>query len=520
MNPTKRIGLILTVIFLIPALFFSVYEISSLNEDEEIIEEIYQRQLETILFSVNQYSDDALSSWISKTQSYFDAGNDSVRNASLENLLLLNSPIHTIFVVDTMEGHSITHVYTLDSTARESIPSSLEKNLSSNQTEIRQLVKYKKSGFQKLGSIESTDSIFTNRQIVIFITDYVTSMYRVAGFVLDPEAFIEDYVGPRLQSIAKDQFILSVYRESTKSLVYSTLSGDSTSMASLTKDVWIFPDYAIGIRTMGPSLQHLVQERTRTNLYLLIGLDVILIIAVILAFRSIKREVQLAQNKSDFVSNVSHEIRTPLALISMFAETLQLDRVKSEEKKHEYYEIINKETQRLTGIVNKILTFSQTEAGKKNLHIEPLDLTAQLMEVLKTYDFHLKNKGFVCTQHVQNGIRVSADKEAVTEIIINLLDNAIKYSPSRKEINITTGQDQRMGWMAIRDHGIGISRHDQKHIFDKFYRVSSGDLAKSPGTGIGLSLVKQLVEKQNGIISVKSEQGEGTIFTIYFPIAK
>ena len=117
-------------------------------------------------------------------------------------------------------------------------------------------------------------------------------------------------------------------------------------------------------------------------------------------------------------------------------------------------------------------------------------------------------------------MKVLADKEAVTEIIINLLDNAIKYSPTRKEIIIATGHDDEMGWISIKDHGVGISRQEQKHIFDKFYRVSSGDLAKSPGTGIGLSLVKQLAEKQNGKISVKSDQGEGSTFTIYFPIVK
>lgn len=519
MNPTKRIGLILTVIFLIPALFFSVYEISSLNKDEKMIEEIYRQQLEAILFSVNQYSDDALNSWISKTQAYFGVENDSVRSASLQNLMLLNSPIQSIFIVDSLEKKSDVRLYTLDTATQHPLEQRLEKTLAGSQAEVQQLVKYKRSGFQKATTIQSIDNTFTNSQVVIFISDDASSAYRVAGFILQPENFIDDFVGPRLQSIAKDQFILSVYRKSTRSLVYSTLSGDSSTLTTLTKDIWIFPDYALGIRTTGPSLEKLVRQRTLNNLYLLIALDIVLIIAVVLAYRSIKREVQLAQNKSDFVSNVSHEIRTPLALISMFAETLLMDRVKSEEKKHEYYTIITKETQRLSGIVNKILNFSQTEAGKKNLHIAPLDLSAQVEEVLNTYDFHLKNKGFVYTRELPGGILVQADKEALTETMINLIDNAIKYSPDHKELNINTGIDKAMGWVAIQDQGIGISKSDQKHIFDKFYRVSSGDLAKSPGTGLGLSLVKQLVEKQQGKISVKSEQGRGTTFTIYFPLA-
>lgn len=519
MNPSKRIGIILAVIFLIPALFFSVYEMSSLNKDEEMIAEIYQKQLETILFSVNQYSDDALNSWISKTQSYFDVGNDSARNESLQNLMLLNSPIQVIFVVDSVSGSAKIHTFSLDSTLQYTISPALEERLKPSLTEISQLIKYKKSGFQKSIAIPSGHSSLTDRQIVIFISENSTGAYKVTGFVLHPESFIEDFVGPRLQTIAKDQFIISVNRKSSGSLVYSTLSGDSARSGALTKDLWIFPDFTLGIRTQGASLQELVRERTRTNLYLLVGLDVVLIIASVLAFRNIRREVQLAQNKADFVSNVSHEIRTPLALISMFAETLELDRVKSEEKKHEYYSIINKETQRLTGIVNKILNFSQTEANKRPVQPKPVDLSAQLHDVLKTYDFHLKNKGFEYSLEVSGAVRILADTEALTEIIVNLLDNAIKYSPDRKEIILTTGMDKQMGWLAIQDFGVGINKSDQKHIFDKFYRVSSGNLAKSPGTGLGLSLVKQLVEKLNGKISVTSEVGKGSTFMVCFPLA-
>ena len=245
----------------------------------------------------------------------------------------------------------------------------------------------------------------------------------------------------------------------------------------------------------------------------------ILIIAVILVFRNVKKEVQLAQNKADFVSNVSHEIRTPLALISMFAETLEMGRVKSEEKKQEYYGIISKETHRLSGIVNKILNFSQTEANKKTLNIESISLNKSIQDVLTTYDFHLKNKGFEYSFEKTDELFVKADKEAFVEIIINLIDNAIKYSEDKKRIEISTGLENTYGYVAVKDQGIGISSMDQKHIFDKFYRVSSGDLAKSKGTGLGLSLVKQLIEAQQGKITVSSSPGNGSLFTLYFPLA-
>jgi two-component system phosphate regulon sensor histidine kinase PhoR len=517
MNPTRKIALILTVIFLLPAIFFSVYEISSLSKDEKMIEEIYYKQLEAIIFSVNQYSDDALSSWVYKLASSQQNNNkEGELTSTLQNLLSLNSAISLGFVIDTVDQKPSIRFFSLDSTFADSMRTSIDNELKKNIPQIEQLIKYKKSGFQKVEALKSD-----HLQMVIFIIDGSTNSFQVAGLIINPEIFIEDLVGPRCQIIAKNQFIISAFNKKTNSIVYSTQQGDTTSLNAmpLTKDLWIFPDYSLGIRTEGASLQQLVKERTNTNLILLLGLDIVLIVALVLAFRNIKKEVQLAQNKSDFVSNVSHEIRTPLALISMFAETLEMGRVKSEEKKQEYYSIISKETNRLTGIVNKILSFSQTEAGKKTLQIEDLLLTNEVHEILNTYDFHLTNKGFEYSFEENPTIRIMADKQALAEMIINLIDNAIKYSADKKRIELTIGSDAHYGWVSIKDYGLGISSQDQKHIFDKFYRVPSGNLAKSQGTGLGLSLVKQLIEQQNGKISVTSQLGQGSTFKLYFQLS-
>ncbi|MGE0589202.1 MAG: sensor histidine kinase [Cyclobacteriaceae bacterium] len=523
MTPTKRIAIILTVVFLIPALFFSVYEISGLSKDEELIEEIYQKQLEAILFSANQYSDDILNSWISKTEVAFENQSADELPPSLETMLTLNSSIKLVFISkDTVIHHASLRSYSLDTLVANSIRESVVQGLGENGMLIQQLIKYKKSGFQKIVMLPTSEESLAHLQVLIFIVGSTPASFKVAGFVVDPDAFVNQLVGPRLQVISKDQFILSVYDKTTKSNVYSTLTLDTASLnsAKLVSDFWIFPNYALGIRTQGSSIQQLVRERTSTNLILLIGLDVILIVALFLVFRNVKKEVQLAQNKSDFVSNVSHEIRTPLALISMFAETLEMDRVPSEQKKKEYYTIISKETQRLTGIVNKILNFSQTEAGKKKLNIERVELAKEIRSMLATYDFHLRNKGFEYTFESTSEVWVNADRETLMEMIINLVDNAIKYSVDNKKISIGIGTEDGMGWVAVKDNGAGISRHDQKHIFDKFYRVSTGDLAKSPGTGLGLSFVKQLIEQQDGEIAVDSEPGKGSTFYLYFPLAQ
>jgi two-component system phosphate regulon sensor histidine kinase PhoR len=204
----------------------------------------------------------------------------------------------------------------------------------------------------------------------------------------------------------------------------------------------------------------------------------------------------------------------------MFAETLEMKRVPTEEKKEEYYSIISKEAQRLSGIVNKILSFSQTEAKKKTLYLESLNLDEEIKAILNTYDFHLSNKGFEYTYAGNDNTWIRADREALTEAVINLVDNAMKYSEAIKRIEIKTGHDGHYGYISVKDFGIGISKKDQKHIFDKFYRVPTGNLARSRGTGLGLSLVQQLMESHQGKVTVKSEQGKGSEFILHFPLER
>lgn len=520
MNSTRRIGLLLVAVFLLPALFFSVYEISSLNRDEKIIQDIYNQQLEAMLFSVNQYADDVLSSWISKTVLALSEAEADSLPARIGDLLNLNASLQAV-VVSASDSNASPLMYTYQGQLKEVLPGFFSLLKKQNSDEIAQLIKYKKSGFQKLSMMTAqTDTGVVD--LVSFIASPRGDDHRFAGLLINKDDFIQDMIGPRLQSIAKDQFVISVYGPQQSVAVYSTAGMDSTEIAAevLTKKFWIFPDYALGIRLPGTSLQQVVRERTNTNLILLLFLDVVLIGAVWLVFRNINREVQLAQSKADFVSNVSHEIRTPLALISMFAETLQMDRVPSEQKKKEYYDIINKETHRLSGIVNKILNFSQMEANKKVLHLTALYVDPEVKELLHTYDFHLRNKGFDYSYHGDENLCIQADKEALVEILVNLLDNAIKYSVETKKIEVFARSQNGLGSITVKDNGIGISKKDQKHIFEKFYRVSSGDLAKSRGTGLGLTLVKELTERQGGRVSVKSEPGIGSSFTVSFRLAE
>ncbi len=522
MNATRKIALLLAVVFLLPALFFSGYELSSLNQDEAMIQEVYNRQLDAILFSVNQYSDDILNRWTSQIESGAaeNLPTDSIPTA-VSSLLELNGSLTSVFVVDTIEGQARPRIFSLDERITQGVRAAWKDSLWQDKVKINQLISYRKSGFRKVDVLAGPNLENSHSQWLVFILQDARQQLHFAGLIIEPELFVEEIVGPRLQEIGRDQFVLSVVRKTSGSTIYNTAPRDwvgNTTAEALTREFWLLPDYALGIRPKGASIQQVIRERTTTNIGLLLAVDIALIIAVVLVFRNVKQEVQLAQNKSDFVANVSHEIRTPLALISMFAETLEMGRVKTEEKKQEYYTIIHKEAHRLSGIVNKILNFSQAEANKKTFNPVRLHPDSEIREILKTYDFHLANKGFTYSFTECPDLYIRADAPSFTEAVINLIDNAMKYSPDDKRIEIICRRAEKTGQIAIKDFGVGISVADQKHVFDKFYRVSSGNLAKTRGTGLGLSLVKQLMEAQGGTITLQSEPGKGSTFTLSFPL--
>ncbi len=228
--------------------------------------------------------------------------------------------------------------------------------------------------------------------------------------------------------------------------------------------------------------------------------------------------MELSQLKSDFVSNVSHEIRTPLALINMYIETLEMGRIRSDEKVKEYYSVILQESQRLAGIVNKILNFSHIESGKRKYNFTNVNLNTVVEEVTPLFRIRLDSNGFQFNVECYPDLKpIIADRDAVADALVNLLDNAIKYSDNTKVIYIRTGNMRDAVYIEIEDHGIGISSKDQKHIFDKFFRVTEKNLAyKAKGSGLGLAIVKHIMDAHYARIDVKSEKNKGSIFRLIF----
>ncbi len=224
---------------------------------------------------------------------------------------------------------------------------------------------------------------------------------------------------------------------------------------------------------------------------------------------------RLEKAKSEFVSMVSHELRTPLTSIRGFSEILESKDLEPE-KKQEFYRIILNESERLSRLINNLLNLSRIEAGIE-LNREMTDLAALVgedMELLQSQtDIH--EFKYLGSQQLP---MVYCDQDRMHQVIKNLLSNAVKYSPQGGPIEVETGVEGKYVTISITDHGIGIPQEDLPHIFERFRRAENQGLSGITGTGLGLAIVKHLVELHGGKVTVRSEPGRGSTFTVYVPI--
>jgi signal transduction histidine kinase len=245
----------------------------------------------------------------------------------------------------------------------------------------------------------------------------------------------------------------------------------------------------------------------------------LLIVGLVFTHRSIAKEMALARLKSDFVSNVSHELRTPLSLIRLYSETLEMGRLKDSAKQHEYYEIIRKESERLTALINNILDFSRIEAGRKEYDFRETDMKELVRTTLDSYRYQIEQSGFTFEETIDENIpAMVVDREAISRSLLNLVNNALKYSQDNRYIAVSLFRDNGSVKLQVLDHGMGIPQGEQEKIFEKFYRVGDPLVHNTKGSGLGLSLVRHIVQAHGGTVGVNSTPGEGSKFTIALPL--
>ncbi|MGD0338933.1 MAG: HAMP domain-containing sensor histidine kinase [Bacteroidota bacterium] len=513
----RRIGIIFMLVALLPALFYTGFELSSLSSTEQLIQSIYSKQLDVILFSINQYALDVAQNWTGEINTLLITSKPSGVDSATRIFLNRREAVEGVFYSDST-GHSISLVEfdaKENTRAHEQIPISSLQNQSAT---IEKLMRYASSGYHKIEPVIIGDTASGGGLMLMFVTTSQFPERRIAGFVTNPHTFLTEVLQTKLAQTAEEEFLIAVYDRRNGQIVYSTSPVELSELRE-TKDLWLFPGYSIGIKLQGTSVEDIVRARSERNLILIGLLDILLIVAAWLMYRALKKEMELIRLKGDFVSNVSHELRTPLSLIRMFAETLSLKRVRTEKKKHEYYDTILSESERLTHLINNILNFSRMEAGKKEYHFEPLSLNEVVNGVMKSYASHLDHEGFkLDMQLAVTSPLIEVDREAAAEAFINILDNAVKYSSGEKYVRISTGQKESMIYVEVEDHGIGIDKHHHQKIFETFYRVSTGLTPNVKGSGLGLSLVRHIMDAHGGTIEMDSTPGKGSTFRLLFPI--
>ena len=240
----------------------------------------------------------------------------------------------------------------------------------------------------------------------------------------------------------------------------------------------------------------------------------------ILVFHDITELRRLEKIRQDFVANVSHELRTPISSIKGYAETLLEGAIDDKDNIREFISIIYQDSNRLANLIDDLLDLSKIESGKMKMVFMPLDIKPILNRCIAVLEKSIKAKALSITVDVPNDLpKVSGDDKRLSQVFLNLLDNAVKYTPESGSIKIRAFANEKMVQIDVSDTGIGIPENDLPRIFERFYRVDKARSRELGGTGLGLSIVKHIVLTHGGQVWVKSEVGQGSTFSLTIPQA-
>ncbi len=263
----------------------------------------------------------------------------------------------------------------------------------------------------------------------------------------------------------------------------------------------------------------LILRETAASLATSIFSILVVIIIFLVTYSNLMEEKRLSNLKTDFINNMTHELKTPLATITVAGKTLEMDRIRKDDSKIlETARLIGKQSVHLNQLINMILEISMWERTQFELDKKETDIEETMNDIVLCFRTGAGNLATINENYNLNGIKANIDVVYFTTMINNLLSNAVKYSDKAPVINIEGSVNDNFVSVTIADNGIGISKSDQRHVFDKFYRASSGNIHKYKGLGLGLYYVKKIATAHGGDVTLSSKPGKGSIFTITLPL--
>jgi signal transduction histidine kinase len=337
------------------------------------------------------------------------------------------------------------------------------------------------------------------------------------------DAWFDRHIRPRILSSAEDNGAdVTIAAEDGTVLLQSDDADRSADGQRVTVD------YESG----GPRLRltawprdpiRLAAERSRRQTFYLSLLGLVALVmasGAYLTVRAVRHELAVAQLKADFVAAVSHEFRSPLTGIRQLGELLMRGRVRSDERRHEYYARITQESDRLSRLVEHLLDFARMESGRREYRRAPVDPGPWLRDLAAAFRAQHPDSALDLRVAVAGDLPViNADSEALACAVQNLLDNAVKYSPGRAVVHVSADRDADGLIIRVCDEGEGISDEDRVRVFDTFYRGSNTRDRRVAGAGVGLGLVRHIVSAHGGRVTCESRLGHGATFSIHMPAA-
>ena len=338
------------------------------------------------------------------------------------------------------------------------------------------------------------------------------------GFVFEPEALVA-IAAREVLGTDSSQFSWVLKSPADPSPSSPSAPPPASALAAFT-DLPGYPRWSLRLSYTPEALEEgFLDSRSGAYLIAFVLIAGILISGLVLTVRTVGRELELARMKSDFVSTVSHEFKSPLTAIRQLAEMLKTGRVASEERRSQYYDVLLEQSERLSVLVENVLDFARTDAGRRPFVFESVAPAELVREVVDEARQRVAHESFDFRLYVDSRLpHMSLDRYAFRQALGNLIDNAIKYSGASREIIVAGHQRNGDLVVSVQDFGIGLDSEQAARAFERFYRGGNELTRNVRGTGLGLAVVKQIVDAHGGTVSVVSETGCGSTFSMQFPI--